>query len=306
MRERRVGDRALKVRDARGLVYRAGLGTSCGGRSRGDQRRAGLSVKCRQGDGAVHRRADLDTASGYDAVLWAIVAAAAISAIAFWYAAPASRRQESQTGLHEAARRRPHRFEPGPPGGLAQATAQIGTFVVPALLPTFIDIWALSNTEAGWITGIYYAGYTLCVPVLASLADRMDAKKIYVASTMLTATANLAYALVADGFCSALLFRALRAVRCCVSWHASFRGHVGQPRLTYQTKPMSPSAASAPPQIGQVGARNASETPENRSRGIPQQRTCSSANRMKGPLAASLNSWSAINGSGAVGFARTR
>lgn len=95
---------------------------------------------------------------------------------------------------------------------LAQATAQIGTFAVPALLPTFIDIWSLSNTEAGWITSIYYAGYTLCVPVLASLTDRMDAKKVYVAGTMLTATANLGYALVADGFWSALLFRTLMGI----------------------------------------------------------------------------------------------
>jgi hypothetical protein len=34
---------------------------------------------------------------------------------------------------------------------IAQATAQIGTFTAPALLPTFIGIWPLSNTEAGWI-----------------------------------------------------------------------------------------------------------------------------------------------------------
>lgn len=95
---------------------------------------------------------------------------------------------------------------------IAQATAQIGTFAVPALLPTFIDAWSLSNTEAGWITGIYYLGYTLCVPVLASLTDRMDAKKVYVASVSLTAAANLGYALLADGFWSALLFRALMGI----------------------------------------------------------------------------------------------
>src|ERR1044072_5636129 len=100
----------------------------------------------------------------------------------------------------------------------AQATAQIGTFAVPALLPTFIDIWSLSNTEAGWITGIYYAGYTVCVPVLASLTDRMDAKKVYIASVTLTAAANLGYAMVADGFWSALLFRALMGV----SWARTY------------------------------------------------------------------------------------
>jgi MFS family permease len=95
---------------------------------------------------------------------------------------------------------------------LAQATAQIGTFAVPALLPTFIDLWALSNAEAGWITGIYYAGYAVCVPVLASLTDRMDAKKVYVASVSLTAAANLGFAMLADGFWSALAFRALMGI----------------------------------------------------------------------------------------------
>jgi MFS family permease len=95
---------------------------------------------------------------------------------------------------------------------LAQATAQIGTFAVPALLPTFIDLWALSNAEAGWITGIYYAGYALCVPVLASLTDRIDAKKVYVASVGLTAAANLGFAMLADGFWSAFLFRALMGI----------------------------------------------------------------------------------------------
>jgi hypothetical protein len=94
----------------------------------------------------------------------------------------------------------------------AQATAQVGTFAVPALLPTFITEWSLSNTEAGWIAGIYYAGYTLCVPVLASLTDRIDAKRVYVASTILTTVANLGYAPLADGFWSAFLFRALMGV----------------------------------------------------------------------------------------------
>lgn len=50
---------------------------------------------------------------------------------------------------------------------VAQFTAQIGAFAVPAPLPVFLEEWSLSNTEAGWITGIYYAGYTLLVPILA-------------------------------------------------------------------------------------------------------------------------------------------
>ena len=43
----------------------------------------------------------------------------------------------------------------------AQACAQIGAFSVAALIPTLIPAWGLTNTEAGWISGIYYAAYTL-------------------------------------------------------------------------------------------------------------------------------------------------
>lgn len=94
----------------------------------------------------------------------------------------------------------------------AQSVAQLGAFAVPALLPTFIDLWRLSNTEAGWLTGIYYAGYTLSVPVLVSLTDRIDPKRIYLAATALTTFAMLGYGWLADGFWSALFFRTLMGV----------------------------------------------------------------------------------------------
>ena len=91
----------------------------------------------------------------------------------------------------------------------AQACAQIGAFSVAALLPTLIPAWSLTNTEAGWISGIYYAAYTLVVPVLSSLADRVDPKRIYLGSVALTAVAFAGFAWVAAGFWSALAFRAL-------------------------------------------------------------------------------------------------
>ncbi len=50
----------------------------------------------------------------------------------------------------------------------AQVCAQIGAYTWPALLPGFIAEWHLSNREAGWITGIFYAAYTLSVPSLVT------------------------------------------------------------------------------------------------------------------------------------------
>jgi len=100
----------------------------------------------------------------------------------------------------------------------AQACAQIGAFGVAALIPTLIPLWSLSNTEAGWISGIYYLAYTLAVPLLSSLTDRVDPKRIYLASVALTAVAFAGFAWMATGFWSALAFRALMGV----GWAGSY------------------------------------------------------------------------------------
>ncbi len=100
----------------------------------------------------------------------------------------------------------------------AQACAQIGAFSVAALIPALIPAWSLSNTEVGWISGIYYAAYTLVVPLLSSLTDRVDPKRIYLGSVALTAVAFAGFAWVATGFWSALAFRALMGV----GWAGSY------------------------------------------------------------------------------------
>ncbi|MEX2617333.1 MAG: MFS transporter [Alphaproteobacteria bacterium] len=95
---------------------------------------------------------------------------------------------------------------------VSQALAQIGAFAVAALLPAFIDTWRLTNTEAGWIVGAFYAAYTLTVPVLVSLTDRVDPKRVYLFSTALTAMALFGYALLAEGLWSAVFFRILAGI----------------------------------------------------------------------------------------------
>jgi MFS family permease len=100
----------------------------------------------------------------------------------------------------------------------AQGCAQIGAFGVAALMPTLIPVWSLTNTEAGWISGIYYAAYTLVVPLLSSLTDRVDPKRIYLSCVALTALAFAGFAWVASGFWTALLFRALMGV----GWAGSY------------------------------------------------------------------------------------
>src|SRR2546428_3714033 len=101
---------------------------------------------------------------------------------------------------------------------VAQACALIGAFGVAAPIPTLIPAWSLINPAAGWISGIYYAAYTLVVPLLSSLTDRVDPKRIYLGSVALTAVAFAGFAWVATGFWSALAFRALMGV----GWAGSY------------------------------------------------------------------------------------
>src|SRR5215831_14030579 len=61
----------------------------------------------------------------------------------------------------------------------AQVCAQIGAYTWPALLPRFLGDWRLTNSEAGWITSLFYASYTLSVPILVTLTDRVDPRRVY-------------------------------------------------------------------------------------------------------------------------------
>lgn len=94
----------------------------------------------------------------------------------------------------------------------AEIVGMLGFATFPALLPTFMTAWDLSATEAGWINGIYYFGYLLAVPVLVAMTDRVSAKRIYLSCMALTAVSSAGFALAADGFWSAMAFRALAGV----------------------------------------------------------------------------------------------
>ena len=95
---------------------------------------------------------------------------------------------------------------------LAEVLGMAGYSVFPALIPLFLDEWALSNAEAGWITGIFFLGYTVVVPFLVGITDRIDPRRVYLASTALAAAAVLGFALLADGFWTAMLFRAIAVI----------------------------------------------------------------------------------------------
>jgi MFS family permease len=78
---------------------------------------------------------------------------------------------------------------------------------VPTVLPELQAGWHLSASEAGWLGGIYFAGYALAAPLVASAADRSDGRWLLAGSSLLGAAASLAFGLWADGFCSGCLLR---------------------------------------------------------------------------------------------------
>ena len=86
---------------------------------------------------------------------------------------------------------------------------QIGAYFWPALLPEMMRRWSLSNSEAGWITAIFYAAYMVSVPVLVTLTDRLDAKRVYLFGVGCSVLGHLLFGLLADGFWSAMATRAL-------------------------------------------------------------------------------------------------
>src|SRR6188474_3280471 len=91
----------------------------------------------------------------------------------------------------------------------AQVLVQIGAFFWPALVPEMILRWRLTNSEAGWITAAFYGAYMLAVPILVTLTDRIDAKRVYLGGVAAMVVGHGLFALFADGFWSALTARAL-------------------------------------------------------------------------------------------------
>jgi MFS family permease len=79
----------------------------------------------------------------------------------------------------------------------------------PALIPVLLGEWNLTNSEAGLISGMFFGGYMAAVPVLGSLTDRVDARRVYVVACLLAAAGSLGFALLANGVLTGVLFQAL-------------------------------------------------------------------------------------------------
>jgi len=99
----------------------------------------------------------------------------------------------------------------------AMCLGQLGSLlphvVVPSILAGFlIPEWRLTGAQAGLLAGSGAAGYMLAVPVLAALTDRIDARKILIAGSALSALGTLLFGVFAQGLWSGAFFNAIAGV----------------------------------------------------------------------------------------------
>jgi predicted MFS family arabinose efflux permease len=132
----------------------------------------------------------------------------------------------------------------------AQVLVQIGAFFWPALLPGIMPLWRLSNSEAGWITASFYGAYMIAVPVLVTLTDRVDPKRVYLFGVAATVLGHLMFALFADGFWSALAMRALTGM----GWAGTYMTGLKLLADRVDARMMSRAAAGHAASIGISGA----------------------------------------------------
>jgi len=95
---------------------------------------------------------------------------------------------------------------------LTEILSLAGAMFFPALQPIFEAEWMLSGTAAGWINGVYFAGYAAATPLLVGLTDRVDPRWIYLPSVLLAAVAMFLFATLAHGLWSAAALRLLAGV----------------------------------------------------------------------------------------------
>src|SRR5256885_12398687 len=89
----------------------------------------------------------------------------------------------------------------------AHVASMTGFAAYSTLLPRLQDEWGLNNPQAGFISGAFFAGYMAAVPLLPSLTDRVDARRVYFVSSVMAAAALAGMALLANGLVSASLLQ---------------------------------------------------------------------------------------------------
>ena len=67
----------------------------------------------------------------------------------------------------------------------AEILSMTGFAAYPALLPMLQEQWRLNSSQAGLISGVFFAGYMAATPLLVGLTDRIDTRRIYLSACLL-------------------------------------------------------------------------------------------------------------------------
>ena len=90
----------------------------------------------------------------------------------------------------------------------AHVVSMPGFATYATLLPRLQQEWGINNSQAGFVSGAFFAGYMATVPLLTGLTDRVDARRVYLFSCLTLASALGAFALLVQGFATAALCQA--------------------------------------------------------------------------------------------------
>ncbi len=77
----------------------------------------------------------------------------------------------------------------------------------PALMPHFFEAWKLSGTQAGWVNGAYFLGFTLFGLLASTVTDRIDARSIVLTGHLFAILGAVGFAYYSIDFNSALPWR---------------------------------------------------------------------------------------------------
>ncbi|HEX5326692.1 MAG TPA: MFS transporter [Acetobacteraceae bacterium] len=91
----------------------------------------------------------------------------------------------------------------------AEVLTMVGFSAWAVLLAPLRDLWSLSNSGAGTIGGMFFAGYTLAVPFLVSMTDRVGSRRVWLIGASLIVIGTGGFALFAHGLATAAVFQAV-------------------------------------------------------------------------------------------------
>ena len=96
----------------------------------------------------------------------------------------------------------------------AMCIGQVGNLlphvVVPAVMVQHLmPLWGMTNAQAGLLAAAYAAGYMAAVPLLSTLTDRYDARRILLIGSLCSALSTLAFAVLATSWLTGMVCWAL-------------------------------------------------------------------------------------------------